>query len=273
MNIGDIFKGVSCINNSETKMINLIDLIDGNYKKDLTADKYVSQNKQNIISDKMSYNIFNKNNSTNSISNSIYIGYNYFITIINKEQYQLLTRFTNNYYLQYNNDKLNITSIDAYHNNIENNFIIVTIQVNNNDANYYEFDVIEPSMYLEYEQRNIEVSYEIDNIIHKSKIVNINENYITIHNNSNFKMGAPLFINNILLGIYYRKSANVSFFFRLSSIYSWLNTFSLVTKNRSLTQPLFIPYSKEQLYNILLNMNNRIVLLEKTIEKMKNTDQ
>ena len=270
MNTSDIFiNGISSIPNLENKIINLDELMN-NKKKDYSSDKYSSQNKRNILSEKLSYQIFNKNNNKIVIANLVYIGKNYFITILNKDLHNTLCRFSNNFYIKYNDNKLNILSINTYHNNIENNFVIIILQLDNNDDIDNEFDIIDPSMYLSYEQNNVVVSYEVKNAIHTNKIANINENYITILDDNTFILGSPLFINNILIGIYYRKSANVCFFYRISGLYSWLNTFSLITKNKAIEQPLYIPYTKDQMYRIILTMNNRINLLEKTICEIKN---
>jgi hypothetical protein len=274
MNPADIlFNGISSIPNFEkNKIINLDELMNNNInnKKDYSSDKYSSQNRQIIVDKKISYQIFNKNNSKNAIANLVYIGKNYFITILNKDQHNTLCRFPNNYYVNYITKKLNILLINTYHNNIENNYVILILQVDSNDDIINEFDIINPSMYLSYEQKNVIVSYESNSSIQTTQISNISDNYITINNDDAIMLGSPLFVNNILIGIYYRKSANVCFFYRISGLYNWLNTFSLITKNRVIEQALYIPYSKDQMYRIILSMNDRINLLEQTISKIKN---
>ena len=98
MNIGDIIlNGISSIPISEKKkIINFEDLMDNNIKKDFSSEKYISQNKQNIIDESKTYQIFKKNNSKNVIANLVYIGINYFITIFNHK-----------FYLYFNNKRSN----------------------------------------------------------------------------------------------------------------------------------------------------------------------
>ena len=277
MNIADIIlNGITPIKDSDTKVININELLDNTrnntVKRDFTDEKYLSQNKRNIIPNKMSYQLFNKHN-TNAISQIIYIGNNYFITIINKEQYQIMSRFLNNYYVKYNDKRLNISYINAYHNNIENTYVIIILQVINNDPEYFEFNIINPSKYLSHEQKNIEVSYEINNNLHTNKILYITENSITLNNDITLISGCPLFIDNVLLGIYYKKNANLSVFFRLSSIHNWLDTFSLINKDVTIDKHIYVQYSKEQMYNIIIAMHNRITLLENNISEMNKINQ
>jgi hypothetical protein len=277
MNIADIIlNGITPINTSDNKVININELLDNTsnntVKRDFTGEKYLSQNKQNIIPDKMSYQLFNKHN-TNAISQIIYIGNSYFITIIHKDQYQTMSRLSNNYYVKYNDKRLNISYINSYPNNIENTYVIVILQVINNDPEYFEFNIINPSKYLSYEQKNIEVSYEINNNLHKNKILYITENNITLNNDNTLITGCPLFIDNVLLGIYYKKNANLSVFFRLSSIHNWLETFSLINKDLKIDKHIYVQYSKEQMYNIIIDMHNRITLLENTISEMNKINE
>jgi hypothetical protein len=269
MNIADIIlNGVTSINNDNEKVINLNELLDNkNIKRDFSEEKYVLQNKQNIIDDNLSYQLFNKNNS-NVISHVIYIGNSYFITIVKKDQYQIMNRFTNNFYVKYIDKQLNLSYITAYPNNIENAFIIILLQLNNNNPEYYEFDIIDPSKYLSCEQKNIAVSYELNNKIHTTKIAHIIDNMISIDNDISLLLGCPLFINNILIGIYCKKNRNMCVFFRLSTIHGWLNTFSLINKNLSIDKSIYVQYSKEQMYNIILDLNKRITILENTISNI-----
>ena len=65
MNIADIIlNGITPIKDSDTKVININELLDNTrnntVKRDFTDEKYLSQNKQNIIPNKMSYQLFNK---------------------------------------------------------------------------------------------------------------------------------------------------------------------------------------------------------------------
>jgi len=249
---------------TDKKLVNLDQLMIKK-TKDFSGHKYVSQNMQNILSEKTSYHIFNKNDSKNILVNVVYIGNNYFITILNRELYNNICRFSDNYYVKFSETQFRISSIIGYPNHIENNFVITLMQFDNNQADYHEFDVIPPSMYLSYEQPGVSVSYEINGNINNNTLSSINESYITINDNNSFIMGAPLFINNILIGIYYRKSGNICNFYRISGIYSWLNTFALMTKNRALNMPVFVPYTKEQMYNIILDLNQRINVLENII--------
>lgn len=235
---------------------------------DFSDKKYASQKIHNKLPSKFIYSIYNKHNNKNAIANLVYIGNNYFITIINKELYNNISRFSNNYYLQLFEIQLNISTITGCSNHIENNFIITLIQLDSNEPNYFEFDIIQPNMYLSYERPGVSISYEMNGTVNQTTINNINETYITIINNNTFISGSPIFINNILIGMYYRNSGNVSNFFRISSIYSWLNTFSLVIKNRVKNVPIYVPYSKEQMYNIILNLNDRINILENSISEL-----
>jgi hypothetical protein len=57
-------------------------------------------------------------------------------------------------------------------------------------------------------------------------------------------------------------------FFRLSTIHGWLNTFSLINKNLSIDKSIYVQYSKEQMYNIILDLNKRITILENTISNI-----
>jgi hypothetical protein len=235
---------------------------------DFSDNKYISQKIQNKLPNKFIYCLFNTNNKQNAVANLVYIGNNYFITILNKELYNSISRFSDNYYLQLFETQLYISSITGFPNHIENNFIISLIQLASNETNYNEFDIIQASMYLSYEQPGVSISYEINGIVNQNIINNINETYITIIDNNSFLLGSPIFIDNTLLGIYYRNSGNVCNFFRISSIYSWLHTFSLVIKNRVKNLPVYVPYSKEQMYHIILYLNDRINILENTISQL-----
>jgi len=267
-NIENIFENPKIDNHNYEKNIVPLDKLLIDKSTDFSDNKYASQKINNKILNKFIYSIYNKNNNKNAIANLVYIGNNYFITILNKELYNNISRFSNNYYLQLVETQLHITSITGYSNHIENNFIITLIQLASNETNYYEFDIIHPNMYLSYERPGVSISYEIAGAINENIINNINETYITIIDNNTFLSGSPIFINNIMIGMYYRNSGNVCNFFRISSIYSWLNTFSLVIKNRVKNLPIYVPYSKEQMYNIILYLNDRINILEKSISQL-----
>ena len=197
----------------------------------------------------------------------MYVGNSYFITILTKELFNSISRFSSNYYILNLNERHTIFSIIGYPMNIENTFTICLIQLDNNSDTCFEFNIITSNLYLDIEQKYSEVSYEIGNIIISSSIVSINENYITIiDNKNNLSIGTPLFVNNTLIGIYYRKNGNVYNFYRLSSINNWLNKYGLIHKNKSINAPVYIPYSNEQLYQIILSLNNRILELENRLE-------
>jgi len=268
---------ISSLNNSDEKSLNLYELFnnDNHAKiriKDFTSDKYLSQNKQNIKAQILSYKLINRNNHKNIIANVVYLDYNYFITILNKEQYQNLHSFSKNYYISYLDNELNIISTNAYDKYIEKNYEIVILEINNNQFKYHEFDIIKPSMYLLFEQNNIEISYQVNDIIIQNHILSISDDYIVIDESSKLTIGSPLFKNNILIGLYYKKNGNNCYFFRLSNILNWLNKFSLITKQKKelITNPLYVPYSKEQMYYIILSLTNRITLLEELCNEMKN---
>ena len=265
MNIENLFLNPIIDTDDYQKNIVQLEQLMTDKSNDFSDNKYISQKIKNNLPNKFIYSFFNKNNNKNAIANLVYIGNNYFITILNKELYNNISRFSNNYYLQLFETQLYISSIIGFPNHIENNFIITLIQLASNETNYYEFDIIQPSMYLSYEQHGVSISYEINGTVNQTTINDINETYITIIDNNAFLLGSPIFIDNTLIGIYYRNSGNVCNFFRISSIYSWLHTFSLLIKNRLKNLPVYVPYSKEQMFNIILYLNDRINILENTI--------
>jgi len=243
-----------------------------NKKNDFSDVKYSVQNKVfETFSSSITYGLYCKINNMNIISKLMYVGNNYFITILTNDMFNSISRFSTNYYVLNINERLTISSLVGYPNNIENNFTICLIQLDSNSEACFEFNIITPDMYLEIEQKNNEISYEVNNLIVSNFISNINENYITtVDGKNNLTLGTPVFMNNTLIGIYYRKSGSICNFYRLSSIYNWLNKYDLINKNKSIMTPTYIPYTNEQLYQIILSLNNRILELENNLKIQNN---
>lgn len=269
------------MNNKNSLLINASNLFHNTINQDFNVNNHISIKDEDIIDYNIinsnlsnnivikkivSYKLINKYNDKYNISNVTYIGNNYFITILKKEDYEYIYRLKSQYYIKCDKNQLEIITVIPYSSIIENNFIVVLFIINNKDnIIFYKFDVINPSMYLQFEQNNIELSYEVrDTIIFNNKIISISDNYLEIEENNKLKIGSPLFNDNILIGIHYRDNKNSSFFYRLSKLFLWLNTYSIF-KNKELKQ-LYVSYSKEELFNIILCLNERINRLEKKIE-------
>ena len=142
MNIENIFLNpILNINDNQKNIVQLEQLLIDK-SNDFSDNKYVSQKIHNKLPSKFIYSIYNKNNNKYPIANLVYIGNNYFITILNRELYNNISRFSNNYYLQLVETQLQISTITGCSNHIENNFIITLIQLSSNETNYYEFDII-----------------------------------------------------------------------------------------------------------------------------------
>lgn len=260
-------------NVNTSNILTLNELIEDK-KNDYSDTQYLVQNKVlESFCSSISYGLYSKIDTSNMISKLMYVGNGYFITILLKDIFNSISRFASNYYVVNLNQRQTIVSIIGYSMNIDNMFTVSLIQLDSNSDTCFEFNIITPNMYLDIEQRNTKVSYEIGNSVITSSIWNINETYITVNDNkNNFSIGAPLFINNTLIGIYYRKNANVCNFYRLSSISNWLDKYRLINKNKVINGPIYIPYTNEQLYQIILSLNNRILELENKIN-MSNSNK
>lgn len=258
INASNVLQNIKCNNKNDEIIISNNVINNDSYSENL------------VIKKKVSYKLINKINHKYTIANILYIGNGYFITILKKEDYEYLYRVKSEYYIKYDNYQLEIRSLIPYSNIIENNYIILLIQINNiHNLIFFEFDVINPSMYLVYEQNNIELSYEVnDTIIFNNNVISISDNYLEVEEKNKLKIGSPLFYENILIGIQYRDNKNGSFFYRLSKLYIWLNSYSLFTKKEIIKKHLYVSYSKEELFNIILCLNDRINSLEKKVEEL-----
>ena len=253
------------MNNKNNFLINTTNILQYMKCDNKNEDVY----KNVFIKKIVSYKLLSKSNDKYCISNVIYIGNNYFITILKKQDYEFIYNLKSNYYIKKDLEQLSLISINPFVNIIENNFIISLIQISNeNNLSFFKFEVINPSMYLLYEQNDIELSYEVnDSLILNNKIISISENYLEIEEKNKLKIGSPLFYDNILIGIHYRDNKNVGFFYRLSKLYIWLNSYSIFT-NYEIPKKLYVLYSKEELFNIIICLNDKINSLEKKVDEL-----
>jgi hypothetical protein len=230
--------------------------------------KYIEQSRKIVsLENKKTYPIIHKSNRTLFLCELTYIGNNYFLSIMTRELFQNISNYNNNYAILYEKCDLKISSIVSYTLSNANNFIITMIQIDNPIHNFYEFNIITHNAYLELERTGINVCVDINNLENNITINAINDTDIICSCGYNITLGSPIYLNNTIIGIYYKKSGDNVFFYRLSNNIPWLDKFNVIYKPNTVSNPGNVSYSQEQFYKIIISLNDRIKVLE---EQLKN---
>jgi hypothetical protein len=229
-------------------------------KKQLEMAHYQDQTKQLPISTNgFTYPLINVTNRTNIIAEAIYVGHTYFITILPYEIYNTMLKSKINFKLITDKGEQNILDIHTNSNPIETKYFIILFTIEGTHE-LFTFNIITYENYLSLEKIG-NLMYTFSGYTNRSTtVVNSVNNYSIIANtNLILNFGTPLFIDNQLIGIFYRQTETSAFYLRLSTITNWLSTFKLVDVTRDTG---FVPFTNQQLYSIIVGLQNRIEILE-----------
>ena len=279
-------KNLNVNGNTTNSLDNLTTLFNTNKKKETKLTKS-NNDQRNIIPSVEQKNInlfkFNKctypfqcKNSPNTIiAECNYLGNNCFLTIIPKESIKFIQVYPGNYYVKLTNEFIsNITNIYLCPISLENsNLSIVVMKLETITDNLNILPIIDIGSFISCEQIDKECIY-FDKYFteRKTNISSIEEINIIINDINNVINGSPIIVNKKIIGISYELKSNHITFIRISTIIHWLNQFLQSDKglDNSFSPISNVPFTKQQLYNIILNLHSRIEFLE---TKLTNIDK
>ena len=216
---------------------------------------------ENIIEiNNISYPIVSDSDKLRVLSESIYIGNEFFLTILDNSLFNDICKYTNSYSLIVSNSvKLRIVQIQKSSEVIDNSMCIVIFKVLNYEFlnNIVKQDIINYNdfIYMERLGLNCKIitsySSQID-----GKISNIFDNYILISSYDKINQGSPLIIDNKVIGLFYKIKSNEAYYLRLSRITYWLCNFISIPYN------IPVNYSNQELYNVIISLSDKVKELE-----------
>jgi hypothetical protein len=228
-------------------------------KKDITnTAEYLDQTRNIVLpNNEFTYPLISITNRSNIISECVYLG-NYFLTILPYEIYTSFIKTKINYKLCHKGGEENIIDIISNSNPVENKYFIVLFNISNTPEDLFRFKLLSSDNYLNLEKVG-NLMYTFKNYTNKVTTIirNISRTMIICDTFLNMNLGTPLFIENELIGIFYKKTDSVSYFFRISAIESWFIQYNLKENNLP-----YVSFTNEQLYSIIVSLQNRIEYLE-----------
>lgn len=228
--------------------------------------------KQNIVRvNNISYPIVADSDKLNVLAESIYIGNQYFLTILDTMLFNDICKYTNSYLLIINDSiKLRIVQTQKSSESFDNLKCLVIFKiidyeflntiVKHEIINYNDF------IYLERLGSNCKIVADYSSQI-EGKISNIVDNSIIVSNLDKINQGSPMIIDNKVIGLFYRTKSNASYYLRLSRISYWLCNF--------ISMPYNIPinYSNQDLYNVIISLSDKVKELENKLNELKSNNQ
>jgi hypothetical protein len=219
----------------------------------------------------ISYPIIADSNKINVLAESIYIGNQFFLSIIDTLLFNDIYKYPNSYSLLINNNtKLRITQMQKSAEVFDNTkclviFKIIDYEFSNTIVkqeiiNYNDF------IYMERLSLNCKVinNYSIQN---NGKISNIIDNSIIISIQDKINQGSPLIIDNKVIGLFYKNKSNDAYYLRLSRITYWLCNFITIPYN------VPIHYSNQELYNVILSLSDKVQEFENKLNEINSNNQ
>jgi hypothetical protein len=261
----------------------------------ISLNKFFSQKVENdIIEQPPASKIFNttapifskisliyKKEPTVSLSSFYYLGNNYFIGFISSNIILQIKLFNELYKLWIHPElEVNILEINVNKNSSSDVVIIRTLSDEYFD-NLQVLNIITPEHFLSCEQlSNKYVCIDDTGKENWIKVDKITTNYLIVQNQHlNVVKGAQLICKNqhvgedhaTIVGIFSHIEGFDYFFYRLSSVYEWICQYSPHFSNKNLynncnQQMPF--YTKEQLLNIILHLNEKIDAMSAKLEEI-----
>lgn len=223
-----------------------------NVKKEISKEDIV-------IVNNISYPIVADSNKLNVLAESIYIGNQYFLTILDTTLFHDICKYTNSYLLILNsNVKLRIIQMQKSSEVFDNSKCLVIFKIDYDLSNIIvKQDIINYNdfIYLERLGINCKIITDYSSLIH-DKISNIIDNSILLSNLDKINQGSPLIINNKVIGLFYKTKSNNAYYLRLSRVTYWLCNFISIPYNTP------INYSNQDLYNVIISLSDKVKELE-----------
>lgn len=228
--------------------------------------------KENIVQvNNISYPIVADSDKLNVLAESIYIGNQYFLTIIDTILFNDICKYPNSYLLIINNSiKLRIVEMQKSSESFDNFKCLIIFKIND-----YEFlktiikhEIIDYNdfIYLERLGTNCKILTDYSSHI-DGKISNIVDNTIIVSNLDKINQGSPMLIDNKVIGLFYRTKSNASYYLRLSRLSYWLCNFISIPYNMP------INYSNQDLYNVIISLSDKVKELEKKLNEITSNNK
>ena len=227
---------------------------------------------ENIVQvNNISYPIVADSNKLNVLAESIYIGNQHFLTILDTILFNDICKYTNSYLLIINdNIKLRIVQMHKSSEAFDNSKCLVIFKIID-----YEFlnsivkhDIINYNDFIYNERLGInckiitDYSLQID-----ANISNIVDNSILLSNLDKINQGSPLIIDNKVIGLFYKTKSNNAHYLRLSRITYWLCNFISIPYN------IPINYSNQDLYNVIISLSDKVRELENKLNEITSNNK
>lgn len=227
---------------------------------------------ENIVQvNNISYPIVADSNKLNVLAESIYIGNQFFLTILDTTLFNDICKYANSYLLIINDSiKLRIIQMQKSSESFDNLKCLVIFKiidyeflntiVKHEIINYNDF------IYLERLGSNCKIVTDYSSQI-DGKISNIVDNSILVSNLDKINQGSPMVIDNKVIGLFYRTKSNASYYLRLSRISYWLCNF--------ISMPYNIPinYANQDLYNVIISLSDKVKELENKLNEITSNNQ
>jgi hypothetical protein len=231
------------INISQKKEINIEQIIDKLIKFNNITYPIVSDSDKQIV-----------------LSEAIYIGNEFFMTILDNNLFNDILRYSNNYSLIVNNlTKLRIVQMQKSSEIVDNSMSLVIFKVINYESfnNVVIQNIINYNDFIYMERLGLNCKIIIDySLIIDSKISNIFDKSIIVSSNDKINQGSPLIIDNKIVGLFYKTKSSDAYYLRLSRITYWLCNFI------SIPYSVPIGFSNQELYNVILSLSDKVKELE-----------
>ena len=228
--------------------------------------------KQNILlMNNISYPIVAHSDKLNVLAESIYIGNQFFLTILDLSLFNDICKYTNSYLLIINDSiKLRIVQMQKSSESFDNLKCLVIFKiidyeflntiVKHEIINYNDF------IYMERLGLNCKIVTDYSSQI-DGKISNIVDNSIIVSNLDKINQGSPMIIDNKVIGLFYRTKSNASYYLKLSRISYWLCNFISIPYNMP------INYSNQDLYNVIISLSDKVKELENKLNEITSNNQ
>ena len=228
--------------------------------------------KQNILlMNNISYPIVAHSDKLNVLAESIYIGNQFFLTILDLSLFNDICKYTNSYLLIINDSiKLRIVQMQKSSESFDNLKCLVIFKiidyeflntiVKHEIINYNDF------IYMERLGLNCKIVTDYSSQI-DGKISNIVDNSIIVSNLDKINQGSPMIIDNKVIGLFYRTKSNASYYLKLSRISYWLCNFISIPYNMP------INYSNQDLYNVIISLSDKVKELENKLNEITSNNK
>ena len=223
-----------------------------------------------------------KKECTVSLSSFYYLGNNYFIGFISSNIILQIKLFNDLYKLWIHPElEVNILEINVNQKNSSSDLVIIRTLSDEYFDNLQVLNIITPDHFLSCEQlSNKYVCIDDTGKENWIKVDKITTNYLIVQNQHlNVVKGAQLICKNkhageehaTIVGVFSHIEGFDYFFYRLSSVYEWICQYSPHFSNKNLynncnQQMPF--YTKEQLLNIILHLNEKIDAMSAKLEEI-----